>query len=285
MWTVVYNGAGVGDTLLGDATPDWTPSRRGVDPSEFARGSVGPYRLGRTVRTTDLGEVRLALSDAFEEIMEVECLAALAGTALAGPEGTLLADIAPVVGLRHRHLATVAGAGIADGVPYLVRVHRPGRTLFELLEREARAAASLGPAVLFAVVEALAFLAEEGGAAGACALGGFDARDVLLGFDGGPCLLGTGLRRVRAGGRDPILADLESARRLAELFDETSEVRLDLAALAAAAGSASDLAAHLRRAHREACARMHETVGSVLRAHFGDDIQRERAFFGMATLH
>jgi hypothetical protein len=110
-------------------------------------------------------------------------------------------------------------------------------------------------------------------------MGGFDQRDVFLGFDGSIALVGTGLARVRASGGDPISRDLLSLTQLAARFSD------DLAKAIAGARSASDAARRLRRGFSEACSTRREQVGSILRRYFDEAIQAERACFGLSALH
>lgn len=252
----------------------WVLARDRVDPALFGQGHVGPYVLGRTVRATDLGAVALALHRGIDHVVEIERFDALRGTELAGPDGLLLQDLAHVVGLRHRYLLPIIGAGIDAGVPYVVRPHRLGRTLDELC-MENFVALDLIAAVFHAVAEVVGWLAEQGPHPGACSLGGFNEEDIMLGFDGSVMLMGAGLARVRAGDRDPAEADYEALRALLLEYEMESLLAED----------ATRTSHRIRRAVREVCSERAARIGAALRAKFEDDIQQERADFGLATLH
>lgn len=262
---------------------EWTPTRDRVDPAGFVGARLGPHRLGRRVRVTALGEVAIALHDQLEEVLEIELLDAASRTPLAGPEGTLLADVAHVVGLRHRHVAAVIGAGIESGTPYLVRQHHLGRTLEQVVDEVGGLPEELGPAILFSVAEAASFLAEQGPQAGVCCLGGFGPGEVFLGFDGTVLLFGAGLWRLRCPDGDPVEEDMESCQQLACFLDRVAGAPLEK--ILRGTTDPKAVALTMRRRYRDACGARAERLGTFLRAHYGDIIATERAFFGMPTLH
>lgn len=258
---------------------EWTPNRTSVDEAAFAVGRVGPYRLGRRLRVTALGEVRLAIGEAFDEVVALE-RCHLVG-ALGGTEGALLGDVAHVVGLRHRHLLPVLGAGIESEIPYVVRAHQLGATLADAHEAAKALSLETSAAILHAVLEALAFLAEQGAHPGACAVGGFDEDDVFLGYDGTVAIDNLGMKLVRCPSGDPLRADLSSALVLAQTIDPTGA----LAELFETELDANQVSILVRRKYREACGRRKELVGTLLRRHFDLQIQADRSFFGLPTLH
>lgn len=261
---------------------EWALTRKGVDESRFQTGRIGPYRLGTRVRTTALGEVTLALHDHLEPVVELELFDALSHTSLVGPDGRLMADLAQVVGLRHERIAPMIGAGIEGGVPYVVRPHVLGRTLAELVEGADAFDSEFAAAILFAVSDVTHHLSVQGPQAGACSMGGFDARDVFLGFDGSVRMVGLGLKLARCPDDDSISADFLSCLELARHLDAFSEAGLSTSI--ADATSAFDIARTLRRRHGSVCAEQAAIVGATLRGVFGEAIQEERAFFGLATL-
>jgi hypothetical protein len=261
---------------------DWSIPRAGVDEADFRSGSIGPYRLGPIVRRTAFGEVVLALPEQSGGVVELDLLDALAGTPLAGPNGELMADLALVSSLKHRHLVPISGAGLDDGIPYVVRPHRMGRTLRQLTESSSEISVELAAAALYAVAEACEFLAAQGPEEGACAMGGFDDRDVFLGFDGAIGLVGVGLRRARGGGDEPRAKDLKSCFELARRLDDHAKAKLP--STVAGATSTRELTRALRRRFSDACAASAHHVGSALRRQFAAAIDRERAFFGLRTL-
>ncbi len=256
---------------------EWRLDRERVSASAFGRGQVGPYRLGRPVRTTAAGEVILALHDRDPRVLELEILDPVRMPSLDPP---LLQDVNQVMGLEHRHLSGVLGAGIHDGSVYLARVHHVGRTLAEVMETFS------GPAILaagiaYSVAEVLAYLEHEGPRPGASTFGGFDSRDVLLGFDGQVSMVGLGLRALRQPDRRD--ADLQSFRRLAADLD--GWLGTDLQAQVPPGPPMADLVRGLRRGFREECGRRREYLGRFMRRSFPNTILDERAFFGLATLH
>jgi hypothetical protein len=261
----------------------WSTLAVPVDESKFVQGRIGPYRLGPLVRRTAFGEIVLALQDERLGVVELDVCASLAGTALTAHDGALMNDLAEVVGLQHRHIATIIGSGFDEGVPYIVRHHHLGVTLEQLLESKEEISPSLAVAVLHAAAEALEFLSRQGSKRGACSLGGFDARDVFLGYDGRILLVGLGLKSARVPTLAPTQADLQSCFELARQLDEASEARLTSAI--AAGRSLKDLVRAARRRDPEACGDATRHVAAALRLRFADRIREERAFFGLSALH
>lgn len=259
-----------------------------VDPERFAAGQVGPYRLGKTIRITAFGEVILGLPSDLENLVEIELFDSLKDTPLVAPESPFMQDLAAVATIEHRHVRRLLGSGFADGVPYVVRPYRLGRTLAQFGDRIVREKNMLDPStaagILFAVVDACDFLAEQGEAAGVCSMGGFDARDVFLSFDGSIHLVGLGLKRARLlADESPIQADLKSCFALARYLDELSKGQLT--SCVAAARSTAELKKALGKRFGEACANRHRLVGMNLRETFADAVVEERAFFQLPTLH
>lgn len=269
---LVYNR---GVNLFGEGS--WSPRRdlavvRWSEPCP----QVGSYRLGPMVRQSALGTIWLAVSPEDERVLELEHYTGLEHVVQSDPEGALMLDLAHVMGLRHRHLATIIGAGLLDGAPYVVRPHLLGRTLADVLGQHA-----VGPepatGVLYAVAEVLGALAAEGPRPGACAMGGFDAEDIFLGFDGSILLTGAGLARGRGGDSARLARDLLALVALADqlLPPDTLPAPEDAASWALA----------LRRAYPDRCGLRTQAVGRMLRACYCDAIPGERAALGLPTLH
>jgi len=257
---------------------DWAVSAAELSEDAFRSGRVGPFLLGPSVRRTAFGEVIVGLHRESREVVEIDLYDALLGTPFASPESPLMSDLAQVSSLRHKHIASIVGAGFDEGVPYVVRPHRLGRTLAQLID--------LGPVpgdfaavVAYSVADGLDFLAEQGEG---CAMGGLDARDVFLGYDGTVALVGLGLRRVRGLEGDPRQADLQGAFALARHLSRWSDAQLP--AVIAGVSTTRELSRALRRRYSAACAALPRLVGSTLRRAFAQAIPDERAFFGLAPL-
>ena len=258
---------------------EWTPRRAALDPHAFDCGRVGPYSLGPEVRCGPFGPVHLALGAQFDFVLELERVdgSALEATdAIGALAPRLLEHLNHCVGLRHPHVACVLGAGVDDGVPYVLRAHTLGRTLAELTLSEARPPKDVSAGILFGVAQGIQFLAEAGPMPGICGLGGLRAESVLLGWDGSIQVLGAGLALLRDHRRD---ADLEGLRRVSGQLD------LELADLLADAGDAADAASKLRRAHRDACAHRQAAVGAWLRRADPDGCAALRRFFSLHALN
>ncbi len=266
------------DVLMADSA-DWIPLRARVDPATFEGGEIGPYRLGHFLRATPWGEVRLALHDTIEEVVEIELYATLKRTEHAGPEAPLMADLAQVMALRHRHLATILGAGMTMGTPYVVRPHRLGRTLQDFVDRSATFSEAETVSLLFPIAEVMGYLALQGPQPGSCALPNPDLSELVVGFDGNLVLTNTGLGRLRRAEGDPLTGLL----MFTELFEAASPSRI-LPLVGPAAGPA-DFATRLRRNYREVLAERAHHIGKLMRRYFGDELLAERTFFGMDTLH
>ncbi|MFO0723495.1 MAG: hypothetical protein U1E65_06930 [Myxococcota bacterium] len=256
----------------------WTIGAAEIDESSFRGGRVGPFSLGPSVRRTAFGEVIIGLHRENRDIVEIDLYDALLGTPFASPESPLMSDLARVSALRHKNIAPIIGAGFDEGVPYVVRPHRLGKTLAELVN-QGPIPGELAAVVLYAVSEGLDFLSEEGEGA---AMGGLDARDVFLGYDGSVSLVGIGLRRVRGHEGDPRALDLQAAFSMARHLSRWSDAQLP--AVIAGVSSFRELSRALRRRFASACAAGPRHVGSALRRAFPQVIREERAFFGLEPL-
>lgn len=267
-----------------DAThADWQPQRDRVDAALFSSRNVGPYKLGRRLRAVPYGQVTLAIHDNFEEVVELEQYDDLVRTELAGPEGALLGDVSSAIGLTHRYLIPLIGAGMDGGIPYVVRAHRLGRPLGEVLRKVGTLPTGHAAAVLYPLAEVLAYLADEGAQPGACSPGGFDLQDVLLGYDGSVALLGSGLKLLRCPAGDPLACDQDALLSLAAELDRRSGANFQ--AMVGEAGNPAEAALALRRAERKALGQGPALLGSLLRHHYEEAIREERAFFALPTLH
>lgn len=250
--------------------------RASVDAERFDRGRIGPYSIGNVLRTTDFGDVSMALHDALDRVVELELFTALAGKPAAGVDGRLMPDLAMAASIEHPNVARIIGAGVEGEVPYLVRPLVLGRTLAQLSAHGAPPARELSACVLFAAAEGLDALSTHGPEPGACSVGGFDARDVFLAFEGDVLILGSGCKEIRAPGEDASARDLESALHLAKklgLEDEVDGVA-DFAALAK----------KLRYGHRDALGKRRELIGGALRERFDATLNEERSFFGLSPI-
>lgn len=264
-------------------TDEWAVPRGAVDEQSFNAGRIGPYRLGTRVRKTAFGEVVLAIHEGLDVLLELDLLDALARTPLTAPDGAVLADLAHVAPLKHRHLAITLGSGFEEGVPYVVRPHRLGRTLSQLTDTADPIPAAAAAAILYAAAEATAFLAQQGPAPGVCSMGGFDDRDLFLGFDGAIQLVGLGLRRARGPSPDPIEEDVRACFALARRLDARSGA--GLAGTIAGAIDQSELTRAVRRKHGAAVAERHRHVASAMRAAFADAVREERALYNLPPIH
>jgi hypothetical protein len=254
---------------------EWNLRREAVDIDDYCQGRMGPYRVGPRTRRTRHGEIYLAITDEDARVVELELLAP---DQVDGQEPGVLKSIDRVLGLEHRHLASVLGAGQHEGVIYLARLHRLGRSLGDVL-KETPGHPDLAPGLLYALSEVVGFLAESGPHPGSCSVGGFDAADVELGFEG-EIRLRTGTQALRDG-EQPGLADRLSLAQLSAAVAEWSGwpapgpgPEVDL----------GDWARRLRRQHREACAGRRTLLGGHLRRHYAEAMRSERARFGLSTI-
>lgn len=256
---------------------EWDLLRERVDRDAFERGRLGPYRLGESVRLTDEGQVVLALHDTDPRVAEIEILDPVR---LAQVEHAILEDVNQTIGLDHRHLVQVLGGGVSEGLVYVARVHRLGRTLAEVVAAS-EDDEDVSAGIAYSVVEAVRYLLDEGPGRGACNLGGFAPRDVLLGYDGSILLLPLGLRGLRQTQR-AAEADVEASHQLVRELSRWSGREL---ADVDDAPQPSELLRRLRRAHGEQIADRRNRVGALLREAFPERLRSERAFFGLSTLH
>lgn len=269
-------------SILEAATPgdvEWTPKRAALDPRAFDCGKVGPYSLGPEIRCGPFGPVHLALGAQFQEVLEIERIriddfepAAAAGSLAA----LVLENLSHCVGLTHPHVACMLGAGLDDGVPYVLRAHVLGRTLADLALDDMRPPPEVAAGILYSVAEGVGFLTERGPRPGVCGLGGLGSDAVLVGWDGSVRLLGAGLSILRDPRAD---ADFDGLRRLAR------ELEPGLGELLSGASDVRDASTQLRRWRREACADRQSRVGSWLRRADADGCDALRRFFSLMPLH
>ncbi|MBK8011896.1 MAG: hypothetical protein IPK13_11140 [Deltaproteobacteria bacterium] len=262
---------------------EWIPRRSTIDLALFEGDRLGPFIVGAPIRHTLLGDVRMALEDGVEHVVEIERFDVLGAPEFGDLQESLILDLAGSTDIAHRHVAEVTGAGLYGGVPYVVRPHRLGRLLSDVLAHQVLLPPDVVPVIAHHVGEALAYLAFEGFSMGAWSLGGFDEHDVFLGFDGSVMLNGVGLAKFRAPGRDPVKADLESYLTLLTRLDSLADS--SVAKVVEAHGRLDDVSLLLRRRYREEVGHGETVLGSLLREAFSEQIIEERAFFGMSTLH
>jgi hypothetical protein len=263
-------------TLRVETAGEWAPMRASVDAERFDRGRIGPYLIGNSLRSTDFGEVSMALHDSLERVVELELFEKLANTPSAGPDGRLMPDLAIASSVEHPNVARIIGAGMEQDTPYVVRPLVLGRTLAQLLAHADPPSKEIAACIVFAVTEGLNALADHGPEPGACSIGGFDHRDVFLAFEGGVLILGSGTKGVRAPDEDATARDFASLIRLADQLGVNQDLE--------SARTFSELARLLRYAHRDALAKRRELLGSALRECFDAAINEERAFFGLDPL-
>ena len=261
---------------------DWSPLRSAAAVADYTHLRLGPLALGPPRWRSSVGHAHLALAEAHEEIVVVDRITAVQKHPSVDPSD-LMSDVRHVLGLEHRHVMRIVGAGIDSEIPYVVRRFRLGRPLDEVLDAGPMTR-SLAVALMYPIAEALAFLADAGAAPGLCSVGGFDLRDVWVGFDGGVWVTGHGTRRLRVDeDTDPVERDFASLRRLATLIGRAAST--DLRALLDDLQDLEDALVALRRADRDACGLRTEFIGAWMRTHFDNAIRTERARFGLDTLH
>ncbi|MEM1023786.1 MAG: hypothetical protein AAGD10_01000 [Myxococcota bacterium] len=254
---------------------EWKLLRQAVDVDDYPFGLMGPYRVGHKVQATRHGERRLAIMEDDPRVVELEWLAQ---EEVGDREQAVLRSIDRSLGLEHRHLAPLLGAGLHEGILYLARPHRLGRSLAQVM-READGHAELAPGILYALAEVVSFLADEGPEPGSCSAGGFDAEDVGLGFDGVLWLrAGTqALREAEApaeADRVSLLGLCEAVGAWAGWVGPTPEVGEPI----------QSWSLRLRKAHRQACGERRVLLGTHLRRHYASAIRIERARFGLSPL-
>lgn len=278
--------------------PDGSP----VDPrfpfSVNASFSSGIYCYGPKLRTHAHGEVSLALDMQRHLVVEIDRIAIELSPENLAQEVSLMKDLALVSSLRHRHLPEMLGTGISERVPFVVRPFRLGKTLAEVV------AANVLPepvahGVLFIVAGIIAFLEEHSPYPGACAMGGITSEDIYLAYDGQVTVLGLGYGSLKERNLSPAEADLQSLFDLAMLLDNQGNSGLVEAIRSSAdlqniGGSgraarlnkteAAKIAVKLRKSQPEWCGRAQGAIAAMFRRDFPQDIQKDRAFFGLQTL-
>lgn len=258
---------------------NWTPTIDRIDTRAFQMGRIGGYQLGPPRRDTRFGRVLPAVHEHFKSLVEIELLERLPQAAMHDLEGAFMLQLAHALGLEHRHVATIIGAGLYEGVAYVVQPLILGQTFAALAERAPDEATGVLPLVMHAVVQAAEFLLEAGPLPAACALGGFDARDILLGYDGSVYVTGYGMARFRSEGKNPRSEDMQSALRMLESLDPS------VYQLVVDADGLDDMQTRLRKNFREELGERGALVGRALRRAFADEVASDIDVFGIGVVH
>lgn len=261
---------------------EWTPRRESLDACAFDCGRVGPYALGPEVRDGPFGAVHLAVGAQFDVVLELERVEVdeLDPDPYDSPGTRVLDRLNHCVGLRHPHVATLLGAGLDGGAPYLLRGHVLGRTLGDL-ERDGFAPPpDVATGIVYALADALGFLAEAGPQPGTCSLGGVDGHAVFLGWDGTIQVHGAGLAVLRRPESAPAGADAD----FAGLGTLAARLVPELGGLVEEAGGFPDACTRIRRWRRECCAERRERTGDWLRQVDPEGCAAYRRFFALEAL-
>lgn len=258
----------------------WTPKRSFINPLAFSCGRVGPYRLGPELRCGAFGPVNLAIGQDFDEVLEIEkiCVEGFEGassmcrTTLASQ---VLDRMNHCVGLTHPHVALILGAGLFEDTPYVLRPHRLSRTLSEVLQDDLKPPPQVAAGILYSVADGLRRLFEHGPHPGACSLGGFDGRGIMVGWDGSVRMVGAGLSILRDERSE---ADRQSLVSLTQGLDPSLLEPLE------ASKDWAEILKQLRSHRREACAGRQEAIGSWMRQVDAESCHALRCLFNMDPL-
>lgn len=251
----------------------WCPKKQQLESRQFRHGRVGACLVGPRLRRGRWGEVRLGIHQEVDEVVEIEFYDALPAVRcdlrpkrLRHAEDLLLAELQPWFYLEHAMLPRMIASGVDEDVPYVVRPHVLGCSLFDVLNRVVPVPRQTADNLLSKLEDFAEFLHGEGENASSFAWGGFDPREIWLSFDGRVALHGAGLAYLRTDAFDPVEADWFSIFMLKQRFLAHRDRVVSDDPEPVAACSEQQLGLWLRRV----CA---------------ESVDEQRAFFGLAALH
>jgi hypothetical protein len=283
---------------MNDETDPWLPDIRKINLDVFVQAngkaidpdfpfsvdgqfSRGIYCYGPKLRTHSCGEVSLALDMHRALVVEIDRLAVSTNMATQNGELPLMKDLALVSNVRHRHLPETLGAGVSEQTPFLVRPFRLGKTLTEVLQGQALDEA-VAYGLLFVLTDLIAFLDEQSPFAGAFSFGGLQSSDIHLAYDGSIRILGLGYKSLKPAAHAPQRMDRLSLVSFATQLDIKGKHGLSLSMFEEE--SPQWVARRLRKQKPQWCARVRELLAGMFRTGFSQDIQKDRAFYGLQTL-
>ena len=194
-------------------------------------------------------------------------------------QSELLKDLSMVSQLRHRNLPKVLALGIADEFPFVVRPLIVGRDLNYTL---GKLSSACRVSILYRVFRVIDFLEKQSPFPGAYQFGSFGPGNIHLSFSGRIIMTGLGSQSLRASSAQGPLCDRRALLNLAEILDvclktyknQVLEPSEDL----------DPCMRSLAKIQPEWCARTEENLSAFLRTQFLDEIQDDRAFYGLHTL-
>jgi len=237
----------------------------------------GDYVYGPKLRSHKDGDTFLALS--VDEMHVVEIDRYCVPSQDFHRESELLKNLSMASQVRHRNLPEVLALGIAEEFPFVVRPLMVGRDLAYALPK-LNAASRIS--ILFRVFRVIDFLEKQSPFPGAYQFGYFEKCNIYLSFSGRILITGLGSQSLRNHDEKGHLADRQALLDLAQTLavdlktykKQILDPRKDL----------EICIRHISSLNPEWCARTEECLSKFLRAEFLEEIQDDRAFYGLHTL-
>ncbi|MEE2901384.1 MAG: hypothetical protein VYC39_03605 [Myxococcota bacterium] len=253
------------------------PTHRRLPFSAEDRLEAGEYVYGPKLRSHKDGDTFLALFVDEMNVVEIDRYSVPPYDFQR--EAELLKNLSMASQVRHRNLPDVLALGIADEFPFVVRPLIVGRDLAYALPK---LTAPSRISILFRVFRLIDFLEKQSPFPGAYQFGYFEPCNIHLSFSGRILITGLGSQSLRNHHEKALLADRQALMDLAEILSinlKTHKKRI--------LEPGEDLRAcirHISALNPEWCARTEENLSVFLRAEFLEEIQDDRAFYGLHTL-
>ena len=237
----------------------------------------GAYAYGPKLRTHPHGDTFLALSMQDMRVVEIDRYHLPPYDFQQQTE--LLKNLSMASQVKHRNLPEILALGIKDEFPFMVRPLIVGRDLNYMLPKLPQPSRV---AILYRVFRLVDYLEKESPFPGAYQFGECNLQSIHLSFSGRVLVTGLGSQsQPSEPNRDPF-ADRRALRDLTEQLDVSLKAYTDQV-LTGVQGLEASLR-ELSRMNPEGCARTEESLSAYFRTAFLEEIQEDRAFYGLHTL-
>jgi len=256
-----------------------------IDPAlPFSVGAdfhSGIYCYGPKLRNHSCGEVSLALDMQRALLVEIDRLSVERTASERNGELPVMKELSLVSGLAHRNLPETLASGVADTVPFVVRPFYLGRALSQLLPHH-KIPRALAYGLLFVLTDLLEFLENQSPFPGAFSFGGITPEDIHLAYDGSIRVFGLGYSSIKTPPGAKPNSDRESLLQIIQQLEIKTEIRVSSTFWEN--WTVTKLRTELRKGQPDWCAGVRSRLATLFRTLFAQEIQKDRAFYGLQTL-
>ena len=253
------------------------PAHRRLPFSAEEHLESGEYVYGPKLRSHKDGDTFLALSVHDMHVVEIDRYRVPPYDFQR--EAELLKNLSMASQVRHRNLPDVLALGIADEFPFVVRPLIVGRDLAYTLQKLTSASRI---SILFRVFRVIDFLEKQSPFPGAYQFGYFEPCNIHLSFSGRILITGLGSQSLRNHQEQGHLADRQALLDLAEFL--SIDLKGYKKQILDPQKGLETCIRHISSLSPEWCARTEENLSAFLRVEFLEEIQDDRAFYGLHTL-